>query len=94
MKEERRQIVWDSLAVFYVIVGLQVATQIFAWVFQYHPSLGVNIDGIYPFWKIIPWYIAWCFVYPRELQLSILGLGAVVFVLFFFTFDLPKMTLV
>ena len=78
MKEERRQIVWDSLAVFYVIVGLQVATQIFAWVFQYHPSLGVNIDGIYPFWKIIPWYIDWCFVYPRELQLSILGLGAVV----------------
>lgn len=92
MKEERRQIVWDSLAVFYVIVGLQVATQIFAWVFQYHPSLGMNIDGIYPFWKIIPWYIDWCFVYPRELQLSILGLGAVVFVLFFFTFELPKMT--
>ena len=90
MKEERRQIVWDSLAVFYVIVGLQVATQIFAWVFQYHPSLGPNINGFYPFWKITGWYIDWFFVYPRELQLSILGLGAVVFVLFFFTFELPK----
>lgn len=90
MREERKQIVWDALATLYVLIGLQVATQIFAWVFQYHPTLGANIDRIYPFWKIISWYCDWCFIYPRELQLAILGFGFVLFVLFFFTFELPK----
>ena len=50
MKKNKRQITWDLLAVIYICIGLQVATQIFAWVFQNHPLLGTNIDGIYPFW--------------------------------------------
>ncbi len=90
MNNERSKIVWDFLALSYVLVALQVATQIFAWVFQYHPLLGVNIEGFYPFWKIISWSIRWWFVYPRELQLSILGFGFCVFILFFVTFEAPK----
>ena len=49
MKEERKQIVWDALAALYVLIGLQVATQIFAWVFAKMKSWGeqdIAIDRI------------------------------------------------
>lgn len=47
------------LGVVYLIVGLQVATQVAAWQLQYHPALGFHIQHIYPFWGIIVWDWKW-----------------------------------
>lgn len=44
--------------------GLSAATQYFAHVFQYHASLGVNINGIYPPWSILNWASKWYSTYP------------------------------
>ena len=52
------------LAVLSVLVGLQLATQVFASLSNYHPSLGGNIGGVYPPWGILAWASRWYKQYP------------------------------
>lgn len=47
------------LTILSIVIGLQVATQLFAYKFKYHQILGVNYDGIYRPWAIIDWAIKW-----------------------------------
>lgn len=47
-------------------VGVQGATQYFAWRFQYHESLGTNVNHFYPPWSILKWSSAWYERYPDE----------------------------
>lgn len=51
------------------------ATQYFAHTFQYHPSLGTNLHGIYPPWSILTWASKWYAVYPHAFTKAG-GLGA------------------
>lgn len=40
-------------------LGLQTATQVFAFEFQFHPLLGLNVFHIYAPWAIIVWAVNW-----------------------------------
>ena len=51
------------------------ATQYFAHTFQYHPSLGTHVHGIYPPWSILTWASKWYAVYPHAFT-KVGGLGA------------------
>lgn len=56
--------------------ALSAATQYFAYTFKYHESLGVNINGIYPPWAIIPWASKWYAAYPQAFtQAGGIGVG-------------------
>ena len=47
------------LIMLYLVIGLQVATQVAAHNLNYHPSLGWNFQRFYPFWGIIVWDFKW-----------------------------------
>jgi type IV secretion system protein VirD4 len=47
------------MVIFSFILGLQAATQFFAYKFYYQSVLGSNISGFYPFWSILNWYSKW-----------------------------------
>jgi type IV secretion system protein VirD4 len=50
-----------------VVSGLQVATQKFAEIFQYHTALGSHYSYIYPPWRIVEWFLQWSDQYPEYL---------------------------
>ena len=41
------------MAIFFMLGGVQVATQYFAYRFQYQPQLGVHFNQLYPPWSIL-----------------------------------------
>mgnify|MGYP003549383623 FL=1 len=43
------------MAIFFMLGGVQVATQYFAYRFQYQPQLGVHFNQLYPPWSIFEW---------------------------------------
>lgn len=47
-----------------VAAGLQISTQAAASMFNYHPGLGVNWNGLYAPWKIVTWFDSWGWKYP------------------------------
>jgi len=55
------------IAIMIIIIGLQTATQIFAFEFQYHRLLGFNVSRIYPPWAIVGWTVKWAETYPSYL---------------------------
>jgi type IV secretion system protein VirD4 len=46
-------------------LGLQSATQYFAYKFQYQSALGGNINGLYFPWSIFSWWHKWYAIYPN-----------------------------
>ena len=55
------------LALVAVLIGMQVATQIFAWKFAWHESLGEAISGhLYAPWSILRWAAAWHDHFPEH----------------------------
>ena len=55
------------VAVLILLLGLQTATQVFAFEFEYHPLLGKNLFHIYMPWAIIGWVLHWGDAYPSHL---------------------------
>lgn len=64
VKYGRLIIIFTSLS---FIVGLQAATQYFAYTFNYHISLGNQINYIYPPWSILEWSWQWYSYYPDQI---------------------------
>lgn len=60
-----------------VVIGLQVASQLFAYKFKYHQILGINFNGVYPPWAIIEWTIKWHTQYS-EILYQCVGVGVLV----------------
>jgi len=58
------------MAVFFILGGVQAATQFFAHTFQYQPQLGANLYQLYPPWAIIEWANKWYVQYPELFQQS------------------------
>ncbi|PSJ16099.1 conjugal transfer protein TraG, partial [Nitrosomonas supralitoralis] len=54
----------QMMAVFFMLGGVQAATQFFAYRFQYQPQLGAHFNHIYAPWSIIEWADQWYFKYP------------------------------
>ncbi len=53
-----------GITILILILGLQTATQAFAFEFQHHPLLGFNLFHLYPPWAIIGWALNWGDFYP------------------------------
>ena len=58
------------MAVFFLLGGVQVATQYFAYRFQYQPQLGVHFNQLYPPWSIFEWANKWYAQYPEIIEQS------------------------
>jgi type IV secretion system protein VirD4 len=56
------------LGVTSLFLGLQAATQYFAYVFRYQEVLGSHIGHIYAPWSIIPWATKWHDNYSQEIM--------------------------
>ena len=54
----------QMMAIFFMLGGVQVATQYFAYRFQYQPQLGVHFNQLYPPWSIFEWTNKWYAQYP------------------------------
>ena len=54
----------QMMAIFFMLGGVQVATQYFAYKFQYQPQLGVHFNQLYPPWSIFEWANKWYAQYP------------------------------
>ncbi len=54
----------QMMAIFFMLGGVQVATQYFAYRFQYQPQLGVHFNQLYPPWSIFEWANKWYAQYP------------------------------
>jgi len=52
------------MVIFFMLGGVQVATQYFAYRFQYQPQLGVHFNQLYPPWSIFEWASKWYAQYP------------------------------
>ena len=63
-RDARTSKVIPVLAVLTLTAGFAAATQFFAHRFQYQPSLGANINHIYPPWSILGWAGKWYSIYP------------------------------
>ncbi len=73
--QEKNRLV-QMMVVFFMIGGVQDATQFFAYRFQYQPQLGAHFNHIYPPWSIIEWADQWYFKYPDIFELS-MSMGVV-----------------
>ncbi|MBP9871560.1 MAG: type IV secretory system conjugative DNA transfer family protein [Nitrosomonas sp.] len=67
----------QMMAVFFMLGGMQAATQFFAYRFQYQPQLGAHFNHIYAPWSIIEWADQWYFKYPDIFELS-MSMGVLV----------------
>lgn len=52
------------IALLMIVIGLQSATQLFAYDFQYHSLLGFQLHHCYPPWAILGWAFNWGTIYP------------------------------
>jgi type IV secretion system protein VirD4 len=53
-----------SLAILFMVGGLQAATQLFAYDIGYDQALGWHVQRFYPFWGILDWAYRWYAAYP------------------------------
>ena len=53
------------LALLSLVGGIQIATQYFAYKFNYQPQLGAHFNHLYPPWAIIEWGNQWVDHYPN-----------------------------
>ena len=51
-----------------LMVGLQSATQYFAYLFQYQAVLGEHVGALYQPWAILEWAWRWAHDYPVQLR--------------------------
>ncbi len=61
----------QMMTLFFMLGGVQIATQYFAYIFQYQPQLGAHFNQVYPPWSIIAWGNQWYGQYPQLFQLSV-----------------------
>ncbi|SCZ86417.1 type IV secretory system conjugative DNA transfer family protein [Nitrosomonas mobilis] len=61
--QKKRRLI-QCMAVFFLLGGVQIATQYFAYRFQYQPQLGAHFNQLYPPWSIIEWGSKWYAQYP------------------------------
>lgn len=54
------------LALLSLVGGIQIATQYFAYQFNYQPQLGAHFNHLYPPWAIIEWADKWYYQYPAS----------------------------
>lgn len=58
------------LSLVVLLLCLSVATQHFAWMFNYQDRLGLNFDHVYFPWMILVWGAKWFGTYEKELMYS------------------------
>ena len=64
------------LFVLSIVFGIATATQYFAWLMKFHPSLGANLAHIYLPWAIVIWAIDWHVQHePSLLQAAWVGMA-------------------
>lgn len=63
-KKNTRSRLHAAIAVFGLLLGIDAATQYFAYLFVYHPALGAHYQHIYPPWMIFIWAVKWYAKYP------------------------------
>lgn len=68
--KKENKLVLVLIFVFTLLVSMQVATQLFAYNFQYQDGLGANIAHIYAPWSIFVWANDWYHIYPNEFMKS------------------------
>lgn len=51
-----------------LVAGLQTSTQFLAHAFNYHETLGANINHVYAPWSIVNWGVSWFSHYPDEIM--------------------------
>lgn len=61
--QKKRRLI-QCMAIFFLLGGVQIATQYFAYRFQYQPQLGAHFNQLYPPWSIIEWGSKWYAQYP------------------------------
>ncbi len=66
------------LAILCLICGLQIATQTFAYLFNYQPQLGTHFHHIYPPWAIFEWLTQWYGQFEQAFRLA--GSAGILFV--------------
>ena len=59
------------LAIIFLISGFQVATQYFAYQFNYQPQLGAHFYHIYEPWAILVWADKWYGQYPAIFDMAL-----------------------
>ena len=69
-KKQKSKLVLYHTVIISLILSLQVSTQAFAYLFEYHEALGANYNDFYPFWQIITWSFYWLKVYPEEFKFA------------------------
>jgi len=83
VKARRAGLVIPVLAILMLGAGLQTATQMFASEMHNQAVLGLNLDGIYPTWAIVPWAAKWyqqfpdAFMRAGSVGISVAGVGLV-----------------
>lgn len=73
-KKKRKILIKIFLMALIFILPLQIATQYYAYSFNYNPLLGTNYNHIYPFWKVLTWFKEFSNA-GRSAELSKLVLG-------------------
>lgn len=58
------------LTIIFLVGGLQVATQYFAYKFNYQPQLGAHFNHIYEPWAILVWADKWYAQYPAIFDMA------------------------
>jgi type IV secretion system protein VirD4 len=63
-----RRVVVPILAIGSLFLGLQAATQYFAFTFGYQEVLGAHVQHVYPPWSMLVWAHTWFTTYPDQIQ--------------------------
>lgn len=59
----KNRMIFPYVCLVVIIAGFSIATQFFAYLVNYHDSLGTNLNGVYFPWDIVKWYLQ--FYSPR-----------------------------
>jgi len=79
-KNKRHGLLWIGFTVFFLLAGLQTASQFFAFQFEYQANLGWHLYHCYAPWSIVIWAKQWYSAYPeyQPYFLKAAGLGILV----------------
>jgi type IV secretion system protein VirD4 len=70
-QQQGKTLVFKVLALLTGVVGLQAATQYFAYSFNYQSELGSNYYHAYLPWRIINWWGSWKLIYPKQFETAL-----------------------
>lgn len=82
-KKPGKSLLRASIAFGSIVAGMQAATQVFAYRFNFHDALGANIGGLYAPWEIVRWATQYSEKFGEQIaqatgagtMVAVLGLG-------------------